>query len=387
MFKEETPLSEQIAALYQDDLMPTEADLSRVQSAFNKLSKALHQLYPPQNCLISVVPYGSTINGLALKGEDMSDLDVTLVFQNAAEWAKNVGQEIFSIQQKNRERDFLDYLKVMLPQKCIDLTPRAYQPIQETSFGALLHIDDATDKVSIELQINKVLDPYNSKLIQTYCLYDIRFHQLALILKKWNKSHFKDNTKRINSYSITLMLIAYLQHIKILPYLQQLPVQRQEICYFKHVFKGKAYQFGYNMKTDIAFETNPESIEKGFRDKEREQIKVEILLAGFFDFYLETFQPQVHAIRICKGPSFIQRVGIMHHNYKDYVLDYLALYPKLQSKLQDDEKRSALVLIDPFDKGYNPGKTVSKGDWQEYKIQFQSALEALKRNRLDEIFC
>jgi hypothetical protein len=40
---------------------------------------------------------------------------------------------------------------------------------------------------------------------------------LARILKKWNKSMYPDNTRRLSSHAIVLMLIAYLQHIGLLP--------------------------------------------------------------------------------------------------------------------------------------------------------------------------
>jgi DNA polymerase sigma len=51
---------------------------------------------------------------------------------------------------------------------------------------------------------------YNSKLLLTYAQVDERFHALALILKDWNKKQFTDRKKRLNSYSIVLMLIAFL---------------------------------------------------------------------------------------------------------------------------------------------------------------------------------
>lgn len=45
---------------------------------------------------------------------------------------------------------------------------RGFEPekdIIRAAFGALLEIKDTQYNVNIELQINKVLDPYNSKLI------------------------------------------------------------------------------------------------------------------------------------------------------------------------------------------------------------------------------
>lgn len=90
------------------------------------------------------------------------------------------------------------------------------------SFGYLLSIKDLKySEVHIEIAINKVVDLYNSQLLRTYTLIDRRFHILSLILKDWNKKKFPDKIKRMNSYSIVLMLIAFLQLKHVLPRLQQ----------------------------------------------------------------------------------------------------------------------------------------------------------------------
>jgi DNA polymerase sigma len=51
--------------------------------------------------------------------------------------------------------------------------------------------------------------------------------KLALFLKHWNKQNFPNRQKRLNSFSIILMLIAFLQHRKILPNLQALATERK----------------------------------------------------------------------------------------------------------------------------------------------------------------
>jgi len=91
------------------------------------------------------------------------------------------------------------------------------------SFGQLLQF--YIDRVKVDISINKVLEPYNSKLLYSYAISDKRFHMLALYLKDWNKRLIKKNVemrngKCLNSFSIVLMLIAYLQHKKVLPCLQ-----------------------------------------------------------------------------------------------------------------------------------------------------------------------
>ena len=85
-----------------------------------------------------------------------------------------------------------------------------------------MQVKDTAFETDIDLSVNKILDPYNSSLIQTYSKLDERFHKLALVLKQWNKMRFEQKNDRLNSYSIVLLLIAYLQHKKVLPCLQQI---------------------------------------------------------------------------------------------------------------------------------------------------------------------
>lgn len=71
------------------------------------------------------------------------------------------------------------------------------------------------NNTKVDISLNKVLEPYNSKLLYSYAIYDKRFHMLALYLKAWNKRLIKkedqmSNAKCLNSFSIVLMAIAYL---------------------------------------------------------------------------------------------------------------------------------------------------------------------------------
>lgn len=65
--------------------------------------------------------------------------------------------------------------------------------------------------IDIDLFVNKIVDPFNSYLIETYARLDSRFLKLALIIKYWNKKKFLGmGSNKLNSYSLVLMLIAYL---------------------------------------------------------------------------------------------------------------------------------------------------------------------------------
>ena len=78
--------------------------------------------------------------------------------------------------------------------------------------GFILSFLDEKHGIEIDFAINKILEVMNSKLISAYSFFDQRFLKLAVVLKSWNKQNFPDKRKRLNSFSIYLLLIAFLQH-------------------------------------------------------------------------------------------------------------------------------------------------------------------------------
>jgi DNA polymerase sigma len=147
-----------------------------------------------------VVAYGSFTSGLA-HGKD-SDLDITVI---SKEWAPD------SMTPREFYHDFECSIMARIRTALIESGNYANIDLQTLSFGKLLKARDNLLNVDIDITINKVLDPFNSLLLLTYARCDERFHTLALVLKLWNKKYFTDPKKRLNSYSIVLMLIAYLQ--------------------------------------------------------------------------------------------------------------------------------------------------------------------------------
>jgi hypothetical protein len=129
-------------------------------------------------------------NGLCQ--EEDSDLDLTLVVDDFKFRHNVLLRRIRTILQKHSTRFML-----------------AQEPMQIQS-GCLLSFHDEKYGIEIDISINKVLEIANSQLISAYSHFDQRFLKLALVLKSWNKQHFPDRKKRLNSFSIILMLIAFL---------------------------------------------------------------------------------------------------------------------------------------------------------------------------------
>ncbi|MFO0117781.1 MAG: hypothetical protein ACK521_09275 [bacterium] len=74
----------------------------------------------------------------------------------------------------------------------------------------MLSLKDEMYGIAIDISLNTVLEIINSRLINAYSCFDQRFMKLALFLKHWNKQNFPNRKKRLNSFSIILMLIAFL---------------------------------------------------------------------------------------------------------------------------------------------------------------------------------
>jgi len=143
-----------------------------------------------------MVPYGSTVNGLCGKGS--SDLDIAF----------------FPSSQQISARICLQTIK-----DALDVERYTKVNLIEQKNAINLSFTDQVTKIEIDILVNKSVELFNSALIAAYSKLDIRFHAAAFILKQWNKHNFPDNMSRVNSYSITLMLIYYLQRKNVLPVL------------------------------------------------------------------------------------------------------------------------------------------------------------------------
>ena len=87
--------------------------------------------------------------------------------------------------------------------------------VNKRTFGDILDFQiqskfNSKIKVEASIAVNKHLGVANSKLIAKYCSLDVRFRDLALILKHLNKLSFPQASKRIDSYVFSTMALAYL---------------------------------------------------------------------------------------------------------------------------------------------------------------------------------
>lgn len=73
--------------------------------------------------------------------------------------------------------------------------------------------------IKVDLLVNKYLEVLNSQLIGTYCKLDRRYMEAALCLKRIFKSMDPDKKNRLNSFSVYLLLLAFMINDNYLPHL------------------------------------------------------------------------------------------------------------------------------------------------------------------------
>ena len=170
--------------------------------------------------------YGSVINGLfemppsSADGNNAtfsSDLDLTLIMKEDKKMTqKQILKQIYS-KLSNEKRlssnsDFT-FLHISDPYQMsagglLELKVRKQLPS-----GAKIEID-------VDILLNKLLEIRNSELVCQYCLVDERYRKVALVLKAWNRKLSSDKNKRLNSFSIYMLLLAFMLHEKYMVNLQ-----------------------------------------------------------------------------------------------------------------------------------------------------------------------
>ena len=93
--------------------------------------------------------------------------------------------------------------------------------------------------MEVDILVNKYLEILNSQLIGKYCELDKRFREAALVLKHWMKLTDPDKSNRLNSFSVYMILLAYMIHKKYLPNLQQQKGSERQILTYEIQCKAK----------------------------------------------------------------------------------------------------------------------------------------------------
>ncbi|KAL4705796.1 hypothetical protein ACJJTC_016390 [Scirpophaga incertulas] len=168
----------------------------------------------------------------------------------------------------------------------------------------------------------------NSELIAFFLNCDYLYLTLAVLIKYWSKVHGLTGTNLISSYSLTLLVIYYLQHIKLLPSVKQL----QKHCTANIVAN---WNNGFNSSYS----------EANVCDR-----SLYHLIGGFFKFY-STFDFKKYIISLYMGTviprelfSSLAKVPIEFDTYK-FNVHYRICRPI--------QTQTTFCLQDPFDHSSN----------------------------------
>ena len=365
-----------------EKLRPKEVDVRRLGDSYCAISQMLaiilenHFIELEHKPNYKILMYGSAINA-TLSSQD-SDLDITIIFDqnDIDQW------NIMEVIRTNYRRINDDQFKGRF--KCGKLL--------QTKAGLVLEFDDnnASKCVNIEITINKICEVYNSHLINTYARIEKRFVDLSLLLKAWNKKSFKDRTKRINSYSLNLMIIAFLQNYKLLPYLQSELFKKGQTSphtFQKQVYSKDSLDYDGIINTDILFEQDLVKISENFTPDERNRQPddpnntVTALLMKFFYTYLYLFDSENFAITPGLERAFSDKQTILGILQSLHTNDAF-----VEKNLLKDFMQYGYMILDPFDTTYNPAKALKLDSQLFYKYQdemYQTLYDIFYKSSLD----
>eukprot|EP00347_Sterkiella_histriomuscorum_P017131 403350549 len=335
-------IDEMIDNVFQSNTT-VEEDVLNIDEVFQVVKQIVQRGMQREHPGCHLLMYGSCVNGLALKGN--SDLDMTLIIDNLEIDHQNVLRKIESL-LRSKNSNYGNRFQNL--------------HIKMIKSGAHITFLDKETNIDLEISINKILEVYNSQLLYTYALADARFHKLVVLLKKWNKNNFPDASRRINSYSIVLMLLAVMQGEKIMPKLQIInreEGQQRMIRYQKYVQNPNNFNLINTIyEADVYFESDLDQIGKSFKPaiylpSKKLHTPAEILIL-FFRTYIFLFNSTNHGIDVTNNVQFKDKSLIKLEILKQFQESDTYI----QANVLNDIKNFTFMIVDPFDKSYNPAK-------------------------------
>jgi len=138
---------------------------------------------------------GSSANQLASRG---SDADICLIFTDRPD---RMDQAYVALALLNRVKSH------------ISRDSRFHQIEMIPAKVPLLKFRDHPTNINVDLNVHNIVGIRNTRLLKAYSDCDTRFPKLVLAVKKWAKGNNINSAhqKTLSSYSLTLMVIHYLQ--------------------------------------------------------------------------------------------------------------------------------------------------------------------------------
>eukprot|EP00929_Paragymnodinium_shiwhaense_P040624 TRINITY_DN21183_c0_g1_i3.p1 TRINITY_DN21183_c0_g1~~TRINITY_DN21183_c0_g1_i3.p1 ORF type:complete len:965 (+),score=193.99 TRINITY_DN21183_c0_g1_i3:64-2958(+) len=278
-------------------LEPSDEARSKMELAKVALEKAVSAVFKESKAHY----FGSSVNGFETKASDV-DCVIQLA-QSDLDWLAETAQDRLAkpdADDEQRNRAF-----GAAAAKALGEALRTDAALQELRLEVVEVVADARvpllkcrsqEKIDVDISFNNLLPLHNSRLLQHYALLDRRVQDLGRIVKWWAKKRSVNDaqTGTLSSYSHTLLVIHYLQHLGFIENLQDktwMPAETEN-----ELLDGRHDVWFYKyLDSDV-----PEDKEK-FLGKAAGEDAATLagLLCGFFRYYAYEvpFHSQVVSIR------------------------------------------------------------------------------------------
>ncbi|XP_078352226.1 poly(A) RNA polymerase GLD2-like, partial [Oculina patagonica] len=265
---------------------------------------------------------GSSSNGF---GGDSSDADFCCILNH--------------LRQPNNRQQAMSVLRQM--QRLLNNDPNNSFLSKSQVIPAKVPILKFKDMISgceCDININNVVGVRNTHLLRAYCGVDYRVQPLVMLIKRWAKQHGINDASHgtLSSYSLTLMVIHYLQGVckpAVVPVLQ-----RQYPAVFKY-------------HGDVSSLLSQDPCKQIACNQSENRQSLGELFVGFFKYYAVDFRWNSDYISIAMGAAYPRHGG-------------------------DWNLRKPVVIEEPFD-GNNVAKAVHQ-HFDKIHMKFRLAWHTLK---------
>ncbi|KAG2385911.1 hypothetical protein C9374_003060 [Naegleria lovaniensis] len=363
-----TTYTQSLLKLYNSELLPTQKELEKKEEFFKTFEKAITNKWGDAK----LFTFGSYANGLSLRGN--SDIDFCFILPLTPERMrknfKEIEKERKLIEEQKKEATgssnrFMKLLseeqyhkKNYVSQLAQFLESKLHYSDVQGIFTARIPIVKFTEptlKLHCDVGVNNILAVYNTKLVGVYCDTDIRCRQLIFFLKLWIKQRCINDPYggTLSSYTLTLMIIHFLQLNGVLPYLQDKSI-------FTNITSRTVDGMDGNMY-DCSFEESKEEIFSKFSQPNTDSVG--LLLFKFFKYYAFEF---------------------------DFKTKVISIRQSAQPVIPQEEKNfpQTFKVEDPFEIDFNTAKSVTKEGFKAVRYECIRAFYLIqKQANFKDVVC
>ena len=321
----------QIDALAQL-LTPSQERLQVLQEVTKEIENILRATFP--SC--KLVSYGSTVTGFGFRNSDLDIYAEGISYENSGHVKDHTKHAALILRREERFR--------------------SSQPITNARIPIVKLLDRRTG-VSCDINLACGMGVRNSRCLKFMSSLDERCVKLVLVIKYFCMKYGIIGSgpgKHLNSYTVNLMTIFFLQMKDILPSIKKLQENVEADIY-------NNWNFAFN-KDYVHCQSNKQD--------------VSILFKEFFKFY-KKFPFTTHVICPLIGKP-IKRYSL---KFGFELPEVLSLSPKFGKKNEKLECNSSLVIQDPFELTRNVAAVVNDDFVNSMIETFDRAYRTLKRGK------